>query len=244
MLRSASTFKRMAIHATDGDLGHIEQFYFDDETWTVRYLIAKTGNWFSGARVLLPVGVVKAVDWMHHAIVVSLSSAQVKASPPIDAAKPVSRIQEEAYLRNYGLTPYWDVTGLVGGPAIGPTIARSEAAQDEAAGAAPPTRLRSSAEVTGYQIEAADGIVGKLTDFILADDSWRIAYLALGLEVGPEVVFPPEWVDRISWGERRVHVAVEGHQLQLSPAYGAIMQLTPAYDAELERHYGRRRVWK
>lgn len=153
MLRSGSNFKRMAIHATDGDLGHIEQFYFDDESSTVRYLIAKTGNWFSGARVLLPLGVVQAVDWMHHAIVVSLSTAQVKSSLPIDTAKPVTRIQEEAYLQHYNLPPYCDSAGLGIGLAVGPAIARSAAAQDEAAGASPPTRLRSSAEVTGYQLE-------------------------------------------------------------------------------------------
>jgi hypothetical protein len=233
----------MAIHATDGDLGHIEQFYFDDESWTVRYLIAKTGGWFSGARVLLPPAVVKAVDWTHHALVVSLSTAQVKDSPAIDTAKPVSRIQEEAYLRHYNLPLYWDPTGL-GGGLMAPGLARADAARDEAAGVTPPTRLRSSTEVTGYQLEASDGPVGKLTDFILTDDSWRISYLVVGLDGGPEVVFPPEWVERINWGERRIHVAVEGNTIRLSPAYGAIMQLTPGYDAELERHYGRRRVRK
>jgi len=127
---------------------------------------------------------------------------------------------------------------------IGPSVARSAAAQDEAAGVAPPTRLRSSAEVTGYELVAADGVVGTLTDFIVADDTWRIAYLAVALEAGPEVVFPPEWVDRINWGEQRIHVSVAGQQIRFSPAYGAVMDLTPAYEAELERHYGKRRVWK
>jgi hypothetical protein len=138
---------------------------------------------------------------------------------------------------------YWDVSGI-GSGLVAPTVDRAEAARDEADGAEPPTHLRSSKEVIGYRLDARDGPVGTLADFILAEDSWKIFYLSAKMDDGPEVVLPPEWVERISWAERKLQIDADRQTIRDSPPYQATMALTPAYDAELQRHYGRRRVWK
>jgi uncharacterized protein YrrD len=46
-------FKDFAIRATDGELGTVDDIYFDDETWAIRYLIVDTGGWLGGRRVLI-----------------------------------------------------------------------------------------------------------------------------------------------------------------------------------------------
>jgi hypothetical protein len=98
--------------------------------------------------------------------------------------------------------------------------------------------------VTGYRLEARDEPIGKLTDFILAEDAWKILYLSVQTVGGPDIVLPPEWVERVSWAEGKIYVEVDGQVIRDSPAYRTTMGLTPAYDAELQRHYGRQRVWK
>jgi hypothetical protein len=39
--------------ASDGDIGHVKDFYFDDKSWAVRYVVADTGSWLPGRQVLL-----------------------------------------------------------------------------------------------------------------------------------------------------------------------------------------------
>jgi hypothetical protein len=47
--------------ATDGVIGDVKEFYFDDKTWDIRYLIIKTGGWLSGREVLIsPAAIIKA----------------------------------------------------------------------------------------------------------------------------------------------------------------------------------------
>ena len=89
-----------SIEAKDGDIGNVEDFYFDDESWTIRYLIVKTGNWFSGRKVLIsPIAIGKRTG-RYGTFPVALTMEQVKNSPDIDTEKPVSR-QQEAELATY-----------------------------------------------------------------------------------------------------------------------------------------------
>ncbi len=53
MLISLEEIIGYALQGVDGKLGDVEDFYFDDEGWTVRYLLADTGGWLPGRRVLI-----------------------------------------------------------------------------------------------------------------------------------------------------------------------------------------------
>ena len=53
MIRDASDLSGYTIKATDGDIGEVVEFFFDDEKWTIRYLVADTGGWLTGRRVLI-----------------------------------------------------------------------------------------------------------------------------------------------------------------------------------------------
>ncbi len=59
MLRNAKDLHGFKIRATDGELGTVDQLYFDDETWAIRYLMVETGGWLGGRRVLIsPISVI------------------------------------------------------------------------------------------------------------------------------------------------------------------------------------------
>jgi len=103
MQKSTKELKGYAIDATDGDIGKVDDFYFDDKSWTIRYLVVDTGNWLLGRKVLLsPIAVGKA-DFSSGRFNVTLTKKQVEESPSIDTDKPVSRQHETSYHDYYRL---------------------------------------------------------------------------------------------------------------------------------------------
>jgi uncharacterized protein YrrD len=242
MLRRSDALCRLAIHATDGELGRVTDFYFDDERWTLRYFIVRTGTWLSGREVLLTPAVVREARWNAGELAVSLTMDQVRDSPDVSTERPVSRMQEIEFLRYYDLPPYWMLGTEMGGASIALDAAmRAAAAEAEQAGAEPPTHLRSGREVLGYQVEAADGAIGHVKDFLLDEADWRVRYLLVDTTTwwfGGEVLLAPEWVKRVSWGERCVRVETTRETIKTAPPYRADELITPEYEAALARHYG------
>src|SRR5262250_23282 len=106
MLRAASHLKGTSIAATDGDIGSVSDLYFDDLTWTIRYLVVDTGTWLPGRQVLISPRSVRSASGQDR-VPVALTKEQVKNSPSIDADKPVERQYEEAYSKYYGYPYYW-----------------------------------------------------------------------------------------------------------------------------------------
>ncbi len=241
MLRSSDDLRRMTLHATDGELGQVEEFYFDDEHWTVRYLVVRTGSWLSGRTVLLSPTVVTGADWESHRLRVSLTMDQVRHSPDVSTDRPVSRLQELEYLRYYDQPPYWMLGAEVGGSAIAIDAAmRAAAAEAEAAGSEPPTHLRSSREVRGYSIDASDGSIGHLHGYLIDDATWRVRYLVVDTSTwwfGKDVVISPEWVSKVSWGERSLHVDHTREAIRSSPAYDPRTPMSKAYADSLDTHF-------
>ena len=113
MLRNAKVLKGFRIRATDGEIGTVTQFYFDDESWAIRYLMVDTGGWLDGRTVLIsPISVIYT-DWDEERLDVSLTKKQVENSPDINTHLPVSRQHEAQYFGYYGYPYYW------GGPFFG-----------------------------------------------------------------------------------------------------------------------------
>ncbi len=105
MQQSISSMIGYAIRATDGDLGKVDEFYFDDETWTIRYIVVETGNWLSGRKVLISPVAFGKPELESRTISVNLTRAQVSSSPDIDTERPIYR-QHEAELHEYYQWPW------------------------------------------------------------------------------------------------------------------------------------------
>ncbi|MGD0661372.1 MAG: PRC-barrel domain-containing protein, partial [Syntrophorhabdales bacterium] len=167
---SVKDLKGYAIGATDGDIGKADDFYFDDDFWTIRYLVAETGSWLFNRKVLISPFALGEVDVSRERLNVTLTKKQVEKSPDIDTDKPVSRQHEMLYLDYYGYPYYWGGDYLWGYMAY-PRLSKADLRRDEKAQAkreaAYDSHLRSANKVTGYHIEATDGGIGHVEDFII-----------------------------------------------------------------------------
>jgi hypothetical protein len=243
MLRTFSDLKRMSIGATDGEIGHLRDAYFDDHHWTLRYLVVNPGSWLTGRWVLVSPWAIRDVDWRAQRVDVALTREQVRNSPGMDADKPVSRQYETAYSDYYGYPYYW-----MGPFAWGPLPAPEEAALAGAALQRAPRdqkkgdpNLRSANEVDGYHIEAVDGPIGHVDDFIFDDASWGLRYFVVDTRnwlPGRHVLISTDWIDRVSWQERKSYVALTRDEVRNSPEYDAA-SFSDAEQEALHRHYGR-----
>ena len=116
MLRSVQSLYGYTIRAKDGDVGKVHEFYFDDQAWVIRYLVADTGNWLVGRRVLISPVALGQPDWAAHTLPVELTKKQVEGSPHISMDQPVSRQMEEELYTYCGWAPYWRGAIPLGGP--------------------------------------------------------------------------------------------------------------------------------
>ena len=175
MLSNAKTLQGYKLNSLDGEIGKVKEFYFDDRHWTIRYLVADTGNWLTGRQVLISPYALLAVSREKQQITVDLTKKQIEGSPSLDRDKPVSRQFEEAYCAYYCWPMYW------GGPykwGSYPSIVRDRAKWRKSQGEkAWDAHLRSTHAVSGYQIQAADGEIGHVEDFVIDDETWAIRYL-------------------------------------------------------------------
>lgn len=245
MLRSAKSLRDYHIQATDGNIGRIKDFLFDGKEWVVRYAVVDTSEWLAGRKVLLIPGILGSPSTEGNLVPVELTREQVHNSPPIDAAKPVSRQNEVDLFEYYGWSPYW---GAGHGGFTRPVARAIDAEQREASGISPPgdPNLRSMREVDGYAIEAVDGAIGHMEDFILDDEQWQVRYLVVDTRTwlsGRRVLVSPEWADAIRWQDRVVRVELTKEQIQDSPAYDPRQPVNRQDEVHLYDYYGRPKYW-
>ncbi len=169
------------LSALDGDIGHVRDFYFEDEHWVIRYLIADTGSWLPGRFVLLPPQALGKWDLARETLHVNLKKQQIKDSPPIELHVPVSRQYEVDVHRYYGWPGYWFGGGLWGFDDYPVTIPpwRDEMEYAEKHRLQEDKHLRSIRAVTGFHVEATDGTAGKVRSFVVDEASWALPQLVV-----------------------------------------------------------------
>jgi sporulation protein YlmC with PRC-barrel domain len=251
MLRNVKDLLGYAIRATDGIIGKVDDFYFDDEDWGVRYLVVETGTWLSGRKVLISPIALGHAGWMARRLPVALTRAQVEHSPDIDTRKPVSRQHEAQYLGYYGYPHYWDGAGLWGmGAYPGSPTTQDRIEQDlkaHGAHARPDDcHLRSSNAVIGHHIAATDDDIGHLEDLLVDDHTWAIRYLVVNTSNwwrGHRVLVPSAWIRDVSWSEAKVSVDLTRQAVKDAHPYQSAAELDRQGEQAVYEHYGRPGYW-
>ncbi len=245
MLNTAKILKGYSLHSLDGEIGKVKEFYFDDRHWAVRYLVADTGGWLTGRQVLISPYALAAVNKEEQYITVDLTKKQIEDSPSLDSDKPVSQQFEESYYGHFGWPLYWAGPNMWG-PSPFIIRDREEWKESSKSEKAWDPHLRSTHEVSGYHIQAADGEVGHVEDFIIEDETWAIRYLIIDTQnwwPGNKLLVSPQWIERVNWSESKVFVNVPRETIKESPGYTAELLLTREYEARLHRHYNRQGYW-
>ena len=249
MKRNIKSLTGFTMGATDGEIGKVKEFYFDDHTWTIRYLIVETGSWLNHRKVLIAPEALLKPDWEHEIFPVDLTKDQIKNSPDIDTEQPVSRQHEIEMYEYYPWTSYWGGGYWGGGMGASGMMTQvheplKEAVHNENNTAAKDSsgdpHLRSTHKVKGYTIHAADGEIGDVEDFIIDDSTWKLDFLVVDTGhwfPGKKVLISPKLIKEIDWDTSTVVVNAKEKEVKNSPEYDHGEPVDEAYKKSLENYY-------
>ena len=258
MLRSTKELFGYDILALDGNIGKVDDIFFQDSDWRVRYLVVDTGPWILGRKVLIVPSALGEPSWASKELSVQLTRDQVKNSPDVQTDKPISERELIKLHDYYDWNKYWipmpvttsvpptSVRGRV--EKVEPTAAKAEAVEAAARERQqePQFALRGAKEVIGYQVGGSDGDLGKVDDFILDDDTWDIRYLVLktgNILQGKKVLIAPQWVEWIRHTGSRAYLDLDQETIEKSPPFDPDTPINRRQEEVLYDFHGRPYYW-
>jgi sporulation protein YlmC with PRC-barrel domain len=257
MLRRVKDLQHYAIGASDGDVGKVDDIYFDDQSWTVRYVVVDTSGWLLDRHVLISPRAIQKVDPLGQRLVTNLTKAQVEGSPEPGRHRPVSRQYEIDLYDYYGYPYYWAGPyrwGAVAYPYAVPSgvgsVPGGRAVAKEAATRARESndpQLRSARDVSGHAIEATDGQLGHVEDYLIDDEVWAVRYLIVDPRnwwPGAHVLVSTEWITAVHWNDGTVEVNVSKQAVRDAPTYDPSVGIGRDEEIRYHRHHGRPGYWE
>jgi hypothetical protein len=245
MLGFASALKGRALNASDGEIGEIADFLFDDRSWAARWLVVEAGPWLNKSKFLLHPAAIGKAERGRPDLPVNLTKAQVEGSPGLSEHEPVSMQMERHLYDYYGWEPM-SLESVSGANAIAskysapplfmvaPRAETSDSLQDS------DPHLRSVDAIGGYHVVGVDGGIGQATDLLVDDAGWSFPYLVVDTGTwwsGKHVLISRHAVREISWAEREIRVEVSRLQVKASPAWTALGDVDANYEKDLHDHY-------
>jgi hypothetical protein len=263
MLRSMEDLEDYGISATDGIIGKVEDFYFDDVAWVIRYLIVQTGSWLLSREVLISPVAIGQPNANEKLLPATISKEQIRNSPDIDTKKPVSRQHEIRYLGYYGYPNYWGGSGLWGDgmcpymmapsyEGAGSMLAertdaeKARESEEEARHRDDDPDLRSCQSVEKYFVHATDGDIGHVSGYLIDDETWAIRYLIVDTSnwwLGHQVLIAPQWIHDVSWLDGKVSVNLTRQAVKGAPPYDPRKHVDRYQETKIYDHYGYTRYW-
>jgi len=251
-MRTAGEFKGGTIEAMDGDIGSVQDLYFDDQSWTVRYVVVDTGAWLPGRQVLISPFAFQTVPGASR-LRTSLTRKQIEDSPSLDTDRPVNRQREVEFAQYYGYPHYWGGPyrwGALAYPELPinppqPSPVEQEMLGRELEGDDP--NLRSARDVMGYYISATAGDLGHVEDFLVDDGTWAIRYIIVDTRnwlPGRRVLISPEWIQEVSWEDSKVYVDLSKRHIEAVPEFDPSTPLAREHEERLYDHLGRSKYWE
>jgi hypothetical protein len=213
MLHKASRIRGITVSATDGDVGHVEEFYFDDEAWMIRYLVVETGSWLAHRRVLIPpMSIVRPLTIA--GLQSTLTKDQIQHSPEVESHPTMSRQDETKVLRHYGYPSYWEDGKEPDSAAPGPSRVKPG---DE--------HLCGTKEIVGFHLQASDGEIGHVEEVLVDDTTWKVRYLVVDTSNwigGKSVLISPTALHGIDWSASKMRVDLTREAIRESPSFDSI----------------------
>jgi PRC-barrel domain len=249
MLFVESTLKGYAVEATDGKIGVVSDFLFDDQSWKIRWLVLDPGDWLPHRRILLHPSALEVPDPVRQSIGVKLTKAEVVGSPDLRDHEPVSSQMQSHLYDYYGWDPMWGDSyfgvGAIATPFSPPPLIKTapveeEVAEESASSDEADPHLRSVTEVTGYHLHATDGEIGHIENFVFDHANWDIRYLGVDTRnwwPGQHVLISPYAVREIDWADRHVELNITRAQVKASPPWDSVAMVDHAYEQQLHTHY-------
>jgi hypothetical protein len=244
MFKHVKSLQGYKLKAIDGQIGKIDDFYFDEKYWTIRYLVDNSGGWLKNRQLLVSPYAVGEVSQSDHQITIKLTKQQIVDSPPLAENHPVSKDFERDYHNYYGWPAYWYGSSMWGAdPFLNPNPSIwKESLKFESWD----SHLRSTNNTNYFSVHSTDGKIGSVRDFLVTDSTWTIRYLVVDAQKwwpGNYLLISPQWLYSSNWDESKFIVNLSREQIKTSPPYFDDIQLTREYEAELYKHYNRNGYW-
>ncbi len=245
MLQVISPLKGFAIDATDGRIGNVVDFLFDDASWRLRWLVVDCGTWLEGRKVLIHPPAISFSDLEDQQFGVELTKARIMASPEWLKDQPVSQQMQEQLYEHYGWDPaYSGGSGAMASPMLAPPYLgfgiQPEPRTDAEVTDGDP-RLRSAFEVIGYHAHAVDGEIGHIEDLMFDSETWSLHYFIVNTSnwwMGKRVLMAASAVTAIDWSVEQVQFDATREKIKTSPVWDPLVAFNETYKTHLHEHYG------
>ena len=259
MLFAVSGLEGAQVQASDGEVGTVKDFLFDDQTWKLRWMAVEAGDWLPGRRRVfihpsaiapLQISPKPALPMMRSTatlrLSVNLARAQIEAGPHAHEDQPVTKDMEGLLYDYYGWDPYWGASFFGGSPIANAEAQIVEAAARRNADAQTPPldggdHLHSVAEFKGYIVHAVDGDIGHVENCLADDANWDIRYLVIATRnwwPGKVAQLSPYAVKDIDWFGEHINMNVTRDQVRSAPAWDPLTMADKVSEDELHRHFG------
>jgi len=245
MKRTIKEIKGFIISAKDGTKGTVKDFLFDEESWTIRYMVADLGKFLPGKKVLIPRVFLETTDWSKGEFEVALTKDQIKKCPELSEHIPISREYEAKLYDHYGIDYYWPVAysaPLGVSAAVNPPssfIPNIDTIKEDDVN----SNLRSFNEVKGYQLECLDKKKGHFKNFIIDEETWQIAYMIVDIghwyTRSKKVMVSAEWMHKINYVEKTIYVDLTSETLENAPEFDPSQPVNVKYEQQLFDYFGR-----
>jgi hypothetical protein len=259
MLFAVSGLEGCQVEASDGRVGAVKDFLFDDQNWKIRWMAVDADQWLPGRRVLIPPSAIAPIALpakptlpmmslgQRLELTVRLTRDEIAAGPQSREDEPVTRDMEGLLYDYYGLDPYSGATHF--GPDV--LMPNSEqriveaTAQREADAQTPPVdgghRLHGVVSIKGFAVHASDGDIGHVENLLADESNWEIRYLVVATRSwwpGKIVQLAPYAVKDIDWFDRRINVNVSREQVKSAPEWDPLAMMDKAREDEFHGHFG------
>lgn len=240
MKRSLKEITGYSIETKDDKKGKAKDFLFDEKQWTIRYLEADFGGWFSSEKILIPKVFLKPPLWETKIFPTELKADDIEKCPKIEEHLPVSRKYEQAIFDHYKINPYWASAYVGSAGAVyppRPTRVPKKVVNEKELDSI----LRSFNEIKGYEIETLDGKIGQVEDLLIDDEDWQIVYVIVDTQSwvpwSKKVMIAIDWLDEISYTKREAKIKLRTETIKNAPEFDPNALVDHKYEKSIYDYY-------
>jgi len=236
MLRNSKELREYKLVASDGEIGHSLEFYFDDRKWIIQYFIVDTGSWLKNHKAIVSPSLILEPDRAKREFPLKITREWINTSPKVEEETPVS-LQKKREMGAYDGTPaYLQANELfeIGREKQGVENTEKNKPRKKIADS---PHLRSTGGITGYAIKAADGTIGQIEDFIIDDDKWVIRFLVVDTG-GKKVLLGPEWIIQFDSKKRTAQINLPRQRVTDAPEYDPEQAVNMEMENRMYEYYG------
>ncbi len=238
--------KPFTVFGQDGELGTVDDLYFDDEKWTGRYVVVNSNRWLPGKKLFVSPASISEFTLENESLYANINKEEAKKSPSPEE-EPVTRKFESQFSQYYGLNPYWMGPGLWGSGMIARDLAQEKIDGSVVDYQEEESHAMSVNVVIGYEIATRDESFGKVKDVLVEEDSFKIRYFIVDtnhwLPGGKEVLISTDWIDDVNWHQSILSVNLTKDQVENAPELIDDEPINREMEERVFKHYGKPKYW-